>query len=53
MYAFFVCVGGLERKTVSKLIALFEALLLTSLYMCGYLFNSGQKKFIYQVHNGE
>ena len=49
----FVFVGGLERKTVSKLFALFIALLLPSLDMCGYPFNSGQKKSIYQVQNGE
>ena len=44
MYAFCVCVGGLERKTVSKLFALFIALPLPSLDIWGYPFNSGQKK---------
>ena len=51
MYAFCVCVGELERKTVSKLFAFLKALLLPCLDMCGYLFNSGQKQSIYQVQN--
>ena len=49
----YVCVEELERKTVSKRFALFIALLLPSPDMCGYPFNSGQKKSIYQVQNGE
>ena len=43
VYMRFVCMGGLERKTVSKLFALFIALLLPCLDMCGYPFNSGRK----------
>ena len=49
----FVCVGGLEIKIVSKLFALFIALLLPCLDLCDYPFNSGQKKSVYQVQNGE